>query len=835
VTTCCAVDVTSTGLGTVATITQNNAASSSPALQITTNTTFHGINLLKSGGSGFAASASGIVTSVAGTDNGIASLSANGTGVYAFGATNTGLYAVSNSGSAGRFATTGGAARTVYIDDASSGDALEINNTAGGLGIDLNGGALDGDAAANALGDGTNATQLTLRGVAGVGAYELVVTGDANITGQTQTGTLVVTGTSDLRGAVANSTGNLNLNDDVDIQGDLDMTLGNMNNVGNITQVGNVSITNTTLNVRINDNLEILAGNDLLFDGATADISNASGDVTINDNLVVTGTSDLRGNVSNSTGNLTLNDNVDITGAGNDLTVADDIVLNGATSDISNSATDVTINDNLVVTGNLDMTNGDINNIASISGNAGSSIISNDDLDMAGNFITNVASIDNGGSPITIGGTLEPIPTLTYDLGSDTYRWRDAYIGGSSVHIGPSLGELNNTEMNLSYSGLTTGSLNINGGATEVDITTALTDVNNNLNVDGSTVHVGTLDQRGAINNTTGNVIVNDVLQVTGNVIPTTDVTYSLGTDALRWSEAYVGGTSVHIGPNGGEGAGTEMDLRYAANVGTLNVNGGAAEIALGIGTVTLPNFATAGVVHNAAGGLLSSSLIVNSDITNSTIDLGTKVTGILPVANGGTGVSTTPANGQILIGNGTGYTVANITAGANVSISNSAGGITINAAAGTGSLITVVNKTANENLQSDVTPNNDTHLFFTMDGNSTYEIQGVLYVSDVDNAGDFRADILSSQNVDIKTAWFGTNTNASNTGTRILTVTGGTVTNTGDFTVFSANPTIITFRGIIRKTTAGTATINIQWSQSSSDADNTTVQQDSYITYVKL
>jgi hypothetical protein len=59
-------------------------------------------------------------------------------------------------------------------------------------------------------------------------------------------------------------------------------------------------------------------------------------------------------------------------------------------------------------------------------------------------------------------------------------------------------------------------------------------------------------------------------------------------------------------------------------------------------------------------------------------------------VAQGGTGVTTTPANGQLLIGNGTGYTVANLTAGTGVSISNTAGGISISAT-GTGGTVTSV------------------------------------------------------------------------------------------------------------------------------------------------
>jgi hypothetical protein len=49
-----------------------------------------------------------------------------------------------------------------------------------------------------------------------------------------------------------------------------------------------------------------------------------------------------------------------------------------------------------------------------------------------------------------------------------------------------------------------------------------------------------------------------------------------------------------------------------------------------------------------------------------------------LPVANGGTNVSTAPTNGQLLIGNGTGYTLGTISAGTNITVTNTAGGISI-------------------------------------------------------------------------------------------------------------------------------------------------------------
>jgi hypothetical protein len=63
---------------------------------------------------------------------------------------------------------------------------------------------------------------------------------------------------------------------------------------------------------------------------------------------------------------------------------------------------------------------------------------------------------------------------------------------------------------------------------------------------------------------------------------------------------------------------------------------------------------------------------------TAGNVNLTTGVTGILPVANGGTGLSSTPTNGQLDIGNGTGFTRATLTAGTNMTITNGAGSITV-------------------------------------------------------------------------------------------------------------------------------------------------------------
>lgn len=79
----------------------------------------------------------------------------------------------------------------------------------------------------------------------------------------------------------------------------------------------------------------------------------------------------------------------------------------------------------------------------------------------------------------------------------------------------------------------------------------------------------------------------------------------------------------------------------------------------------------------DGSAGNPSFRALVANDIPNLSTDKLTS--GTLPIARGGTGVSTTPTNGQLLIGNGSGYTLATLTGGTAISITNAAGSITIN------------------------------------------------------------------------------------------------------------------------------------------------------------
>jgi hypothetical protein len=102
--------------------------------------------------------------------------------------------------------------------------------------------------------------------------------------------------------------------------------------------------------------------------------------------------------------------------------------------------------------------------------------------------------------------------------------------------------------------------------------------------------------------------------------------------------------------------------LASAANTGTVTSVGG---------TGTVNGLTLTGTVTTSGDLTLGGTL--------SNVSLTTAVTGTLPVANGGTG-QTTYTDGQILIGNTSGNTLAKgtLTAGTGITITNGAGSITV-------------------------------------------------------------------------------------------------------------------------------------------------------------
>lgn len=90
---------------------------------------------------------------------------------------------------------------------------------------------------------------------------------------------------------------------------------------------------------------------------------------------------------------------------------------------------------------------------------------------------------------------------------------------------------------------------------------------------------------------------------------------------------------------------------------------------------------------YNPSTGILTATGFSGSGASLTALNASNISAGTLGVAYGGLGITTTPSNGYIPIGNGTNYTAAAITAGTGITVTNGAGSITI-AASGSGATI---------------------------------------------------------------------------------------------------------------------------------------------------
>lgn len=230
------------------------------------------------------------------------------------------------------------------------------------------------------------------------------------------------------------------------------------------------------------------------------------------------------------------------------------------------------------------------------------------------------------------------------------------------------LGGGSGTVTSVSGSGGTTG-LAFTGSPITSSGTITLTGTLISANGGTGLTSIGTANQLFGVNAAGTALEYKTVVAGTGiSVTPTAGVltiantgvlSFSAGTTGLTPNTATTGAVTLAgtlIAVNGGTGFNTYAvgDILYADTTTTL---------------AKLADVATGNALISGGVGVAPSW---------GKISLTTAISGILPIANGGTNLSTTPTNGQLLIGNGTGYTLASLTAGTGISVTPGAGSISL-------------------------------------------------------------------------------------------------------------------------------------------------------------
>jgi len=322
--------------------------------------------------------------------------------------------------------------------------------------------------------------------------------------------------------------------------------------------VGEVTVNTTNYALRVHDGSTQggveLALNDLTNVNTSAALSLASitttGNVDVGGNLTVTGTTTFNG------GTLTLGDadtdNV-VFGADVQSSIipdADDSYALGTSakkwSDLH--VVDITATGNQTIGGTLGVSNLatlhslSVTNNATVSGN----------VEATGNYLSAAGNLTLTSGNASIGGTLGVTGVSTLDSLSVT---NNATVGGSLT---------------------ITGDLQVDGTTTTINSTTLdVDDINitvakgaaNAAAANGAGLTVDGADATFTYTSADDRWNINKGMNITGALVPTTDVTYDLGTSSLRWKDLYLSGNTIDLG-------GTKLSLDANSNISVTDGSG---------------------------------------------------------------------------------------------------------------------------------------------------------------------------------------------------------------------------------------------------------------------
>lgn len=464
---------------------------------------------------------------------------------------------------------------------------------------------------------------------------------------------------------------------------------------GNTVQVARLGGTGT---LELKDNLYV---DNTVFANVALSVGNSTVNAYVNSTALVIGTVTVNTStlfVGNSTTNTTITAG-NIALQGTQLTLGANLTLNDNQISVGNSTQNVTINSTAItMSGGMNFGDTTINGWANVIGD----FTAHSNVQLGNSFGVDVVTFK-----ATVNTEITPSANNTQKLGRSDLRWGEVNANnvlatnvavdsvitvGSNVSVSTSQIFVGNSTVNtvINSSSVSTGSL-----------TVANLVVSGDLEIQGNT----------KLGNATSDV-VSFIAQVNTNIVPSANLTYSLGNNSLYWAEVHTGNVHADYGYFNHDVA-IYGDLTVSGNLVTTNVQSvvisdpliylagnnytsdlvdigfvgnyhtGGANLHTGLfrdasvdeyylfkgltqeldGVLTVntadPSFALAdlnawlqsgALISNALAVTITANSTVNVNITANSLSLTTA----LDVPSGGTGANTFTVNG-ILYGNGTG------------------------------------------------------------------------------------------------------------------------------------------------------------------------------------
>ena len=430
-----------------------------------------------------------------------------------------------------------------------------------------------------ALQGATVTASTAILGPVGVGGANVGFFTDINASGNVTAATIVsngsVTGTS-AQFTTINGSGNLTVDGlTVNTSAVIGTTLQAVAGIQN-TPIGNVTASSGRFTT--------IAGSSTLNVGGTATVN------ALTSNGAVTGTT-----AQFTTVNGSANATVDGLSVNNSVTIGTTLGVSGATSLANVTAGNATVTGTLTTNG-ITITGGIQNTpIGNAIASTGTfTTLTGTSFNTSGNATINALSVNN---TATIGSTLSasslentPIGTITPATGTFT-----TLIGTTESISG-----------NAVVNGLT-----VNTSAVVGTTLQAVAGIQNTVigNVQATSANFTVVNASGIINAGSG-------IRTTGNIIPTADLTYTLGNSTNRFKSLYVGGNTIYIGT-----ANISLD-----NNGNVLINSGIGnQINLSNTGVSLTSFNT-----DISSGVLYGNLIgTYANVTNLYAQNGTFGVGV--------------------------------------------------------------------------------------------------------------------------------------------------------------------------------------------------------------